>query len=189
MTAKYKVETKQVKLLRIIDGDTVEVQQKSGIISSHPKERIRLWGMDAPESSQTGGNESTKYLGKLIGGKSTIWLTRMTVDQYGRTVGVIHPGKDPKKNSYNFRMVQGGHAHCYMLSGPEKPKYEAAEAQAKDKKKGLWKRKKIQEPRLFRKDEKHKEENKRRVKTVIFIGAVIAALLVAIVTNYERFTG
>ena len=81
----------QVGLLRVIDGDTLLVQQRGGLLKSHPEERIRLWGIDAPESDQKGGTDSTRHLNKITGGRGSIWLTRMATDQYGRTVGIIHP--------------------------------------------------------------------------------------------------
>ena len=42
---------------RVIDGDTVEVTQASG-----QSERVRLLGIDAPESAQEYGTESTTAL-------------------------------------------------------------------------------------------------------------------------------
>ena len=53
--------TEQVTLLRIIDGDTVEVQRRGGFLSTGANERIRLYGIDAPESSQKGGGDATEY--------------------------------------------------------------------------------------------------------------------------------
>ena len=53
-------QTEQVTLLRIIDGDTVEVQRRGGFLSTGAKERIRLYGIDAPESSQKGGDDDSQ---------------------------------------------------------------------------------------------------------------------------------
>ena len=111
----------EVRVLRVIDGDTVEVQQRGTIWHSYPKERIRLWGIDAPETSQRGGRESTRYLQRMIGRRRDIWLDRVDTDQYGRTVGIIYPRARSSEDAYNYEMVRGGHAHCYMLSGGSKP--------------------------------------------------------------------
>ncbi len=108
-------QTEQVRLLRIIDGDTVEVQRRGGLLSTGAKERILLYGIDAPESSQKGGEDAIKYLGKIIGGRTNIWLEPVATDQYGRTVGVISKKRGDRAKSYNYEMVRGGHAHCYMV--------------------------------------------------------------------------
>ncbi|MCD9821627.1 thermonuclease family protein [Bradyrhizobium japonicum] len=69
----------------VIDGDTLEIHGT----------RIRLWGIDAPESSQLcRGEDSLQYrcgaraaneLAAFIGGQSAS-CTPMTIDRYGRTV-------------------------------------------------------------------------------------------------------
>ena len=104
-------------------------------------------------------------------------------------MAVIHPNKATHDNSYNLQMLKGGHAHCYMLSGPQTAQYKAAEAEAKSKKQGMWKNRKIEEPRHFRKREKQRAERKARVRAVLILGAAIVTIGIAIVTNYERFTG
>ena len=45
---------KKATLLRIVDGDTVEVALGGGLFRSPKTARIRLYGIDAPESSQKG---------------------------------------------------------------------------------------------------------------------------------------
>ena len=136
--------TEQVKLLRIIDGDTVEVQRRRGILSTGAKERIRLYGIDAPESAQKGGDDATKYLGKIIGGRTRIWLEAVATDQYGRTVGVISRKRGDRLRSYNYDMVKGGHAHCYMVDPADREAYTQAENYAKEKRRGLWRARKVQ---------------------------------------------
>jgi endonuclease YncB( thermonuclease family) len=69
----------------IIDGDTLEIHGA----------RVRLWGVDAPESSQLcRGEDSLPYrcgaraaneLAILIGGRP-VSCTPMSLDRYGRTV-------------------------------------------------------------------------------------------------------
>ena len=179
---------KHVRIIRITDGDTVVVQEKGGF-TGHPQERIRLWGIDAPESSQKGGSQSTDYLKKLIGNKQDIWLTRMAVDQYQRTVGVIHPDRKTITNAYNYHMVLGGHAWCYMLSGEEQAKYEAAEAEAQRKQRGIWKDKKPQVPRQFRIKEEKKKQSAQKVKLALALvaAATVAALALLLLLNSGKF--
>ena len=173
-----------VRLLRIIDGDTVEIQQ-TGLFTSRPKERIRLWGMDAPESSQKGGTEATTYLARLTKGRSNIWLTRMAIDQYGRTVGIIHPRKETTSDAYNLRMVEGGHAHTYMLSGGEASTYRAAEAKAKEERKGLWATRHQEHPRHYRAREKSKARAAGRLKLILALAAAAAIAAALLLLNFS----
>ena len=50
---------KQVRMLRVIDGDTIEVLVRRGPFRQARKDRIRLYGIDAPETSQAEGNEAS----------------------------------------------------------------------------------------------------------------------------------
>ena len=94
-----------VNVTRVIDGDTVEVQTKPGLFRNGRKERVRLYGIDAPESSQTGGPESTKHLKRIIGSGKNVRLEQSGKDRYGRTVGLIYHRKSGREKSYNHQMV------------------------------------------------------------------------------------
>ena len=126
----------------------MEVQRRGGFLSTGPKQRIRLYGIDAPESSQKGGDDATKHLGKIIGARTKIWLEAVATDQYGRTVGVISNKRGDRLKSYNYEMVRGGHAHCYMLAAADADAYTAAETYAKNTRKGLWRARAVQVPRI-----------------------------------------
>ena len=86
-------------------------------------------------------------------------------------------------------MVAGGQAHCYMLSGPEQAMYRAAEAEAKEKERGLWKDRKPQVPREFRIQEEKKKSSNFRLKVFMAAAVIIAALTMLIITNHGKFTG
>ena len=171
--------TEQVKLLRIIDGDTVEVQRRRGILATGAKERIRLYGIDAPESAQKGGDDATKYLGKIIGGRTRIWLEAVATDQYGRTVGVISRKRGDRLRSYNYDMVKGGHAHCYMVDPADREAYTQAENYAKEKRRGLWRARKVQVPRAFRVQSQQSQRRNAKIKLFLLTVAGLA-LAVAI---------
>ena len=188
MSSKRTSSPVPVRLIRVIDGDTVVVRQKGGVIRSHPDERIRLWGMDAPESDQKGGKESTQYLRQLIGGRSDIWLTRTQKDQYGRTVGIIHRDRGKTHQAYNLQMVEGGHAHCYMLSGPESALYRRAEAEAKKKRRGLWKDSRPEVPRDYRRRQEKRQKTLRKVKTFMLLAA-LALAAGAVLWQLDRLQG
>ena len=132
--------------------------------------------MDAPESAQRGGNDATKYLRRLIGSRSEIWLTRAGTDQYGRTIAVIHPDRRTVDNSYNYQMVKGGHAHCYMLDGPQTARYHAAEEEAKAHRRGLWKQRTIERPDAWRRANKDRSGTPAWIYILIAAAAAAAAL-------------
>lgn len=83
------------KILRVVDGDTVDVDIDLGFGIWIHKERIRLWGMDTPES-RTRDLEEKKY-GLLAKQKVLEWLpegsaqTLITVKdkagKFGRVLG------------------------------------------------------------------------------------------------------
>lgn len=173
-------EPKQARIVRIIDGDTVLVKERGGLLRSPPEERIRMWGIDAPESRQKGGKESAAYLQKITGGGKPVWMTRMSRDQYGRTVAVLHRNRADPAGSFNLEMVRGGHAWCYMLSGPDQARYRTAEQEARRGRRGLWGgRGGAEEPGRYRRRERRKAARMRRVKLALLLAALSAAAAAA----------
>ncbi|NCA90559.1 MAG: nuclease, partial [Gammaproteobacteria bacterium] len=70
-------------VVRILDGDTVEV------LDVHKRtHRVRLAGIDTPESKQPFGAKSKRVLSSLVGGETVAvdWHKR---DRYDRLVGKI----------------------------------------------------------------------------------------------------
>ena len=179
--------TEQVTLLRIIDGDTVEVQRQGGFLSTGAKEHIRLYGIDAPESAQKGGDDAAKYLGKIIGGRTRIWLEIMATDQYGRTVGVISKKRGHRIKSYNYDMVRGGHAHCYMVNPADRAAYTEAETDAKAKRRGLWRAREIQVPKDFRVHHKQAQNHNAKLKLALFAAAGAAVAIILYLFSFGYF--
>jgi len=116
------------KVVRVLDGDTIIVQDT----------RVRLTGIDAPESKQAHGKASTRYLSKLING-NVVTIEGDKTDRYGRLLGkVVYQGKD-----VNLQMVQEGHAWWYRRykrtqSTSDQRAYAQAENTARSGRMGLW---------------------------------------------------
>jgi endonuclease YncB( thermonuclease family) len=114
----------------VIDGDTVDIAGT----------RIRLEGIDAPESDQTCtdadrhpwpcGRAATRELREHIGGRQLRCQT-MGTDFYRRTLAVCAL---PDGSDLNAWMVRQGWALAYGYSGL----YRAEEAQAQAGKRGIW---------------------------------------------------
>ena len=123
---------------QIIDGDTIKINSK----------KIRLYGIDAPESKQMCkkpyltiifftftkdypcGKISTQKLQKKINNK-VITCKILDVDKYKRLIGECY-----KRNlNLNSWLVSNGYAVAYRKYSK---KYISNEINAKNEKKGLW---------------------------------------------------
>lgn len=117
----------------IHDGDTITVLDDEKM-----QHKVRLTGIDAPESAQPFGRRSQQALA------SRLFRRRVTVDwrkrdRYKRILGkVVLDGND-----VNLEQVTNGFAWHYAHYAREQPsidrtKYAAAQACAKELRRGLW---------------------------------------------------
>ncbi len=97
-------------------------------------ERIRLHGIDCPEKRQAFGNKAKQFTSKLVFGQ-TVAVNVMDQDRYGRTVGEVVL---PDGRVLNHKLVKAGLAWWYRRYAPEDKKLSQLEAEARDKKRGLW---------------------------------------------------
>ena len=138
------------KVIKVSDGDTITV-----LDSNNQKYKIRLQGIDAPETQQAFGETSRQSLASLIYDKEVIilWDKR---DKYARILGkVIVDGRDA-----NYEQLKKGLAWYYKqyendLSDEDKERYAEAEAWARNYTEGLWTDSKSIPPWEFR----HKRKN------------------------------
>lgn len=114
--------------IKIIDGDTVSVQEANGNIR-----RIRLYGIDALEKRQPYGLTAKLYLAIAISGKKVTVSSRGN-DRYGRMIGeIIFEGKN-----INSELVRNGLAWHYRTYAPNDRILAENEATARAAKIGLW---------------------------------------------------
>lgn len=121
------------KSVRVIDGDTVEVIPNEGA-----SERIRLLGIDAPESNQAHGAYSTQTLQQCVAqGQVTVeWFEQ---DRYQRLLGKVRAnGVDCNLNQ--IKLGAAWHYKQYQKSQPERDRftYANAEVNARQQAIGLW---------------------------------------------------
>ena len=111
--------------IKVIDGDSLQIGT----------EKIRLWGIDAPEFKQecqnkngryACGREAQKQLRALVANAS-ITCKGLGRDRYDRLLAVCRNGS----TDINAKLVRGGYAYAY--GG-----YSAEEALAENAKLGIW---------------------------------------------------
>lgn len=130
------------KVVRILDGDTIEVLLTEQ--SQFEVTRIRIAEIDAPESKQDFGSVSRKALsGICFNAVATFHLDKK--DRYGRTISSVQCGQIDVA-SY---MVGNGMAWVYRQYSKDETLIGLEDA-AKASKKGLWSHNNAQPPWEFR---------------------------------------
>lgn len=120
-------------VVRVTDGDTITV-----LDNSRTQHKVRLAGIDAPESHQAFGQRSRQYLASMVFHKQ-VGVEWAKHDRYGRTIGKVPvDGKD-----VNVRLVQAGLAWHYKAYVREQSPsdailYAEAENRARKRHDGLW---------------------------------------------------
>jgi Micrococcal nuclease (thermonuclease) homologs len=123
----------------VTDGDTIKINDQ----------KIRLFGIDAPETKQfckevylsflifnfkrdyKCGEKSTNALKKKIQGKNIRCLVQNNKDRYRRNIGICYL----KKQDINSWLVKNGYAIAYRRYSK---KYINDEQYAEDNKLGIW---------------------------------------------------
>jgi micrococcal nuclease len=127
------------KVSKVVDGDTIDVDIDLGFDISFSS-RVRLAGIDTPESRTTDkmektlGLESKEYLKKAIDASKTVVIKTEKMDsseKYGRILGWVF--LDGSEISINQKMINEGYAWGYM--GETKVKDFDALAKQRAKKK------------------------------------------------------
>jgi micrococcal nuclease len=161
------VSTERVE--RVIDGDTI-------VLTSG--ERVRLYGMDAPEYSlkdrakeQTYGVEATDALRakiQALAPRFRVHVVRRNngkPDKYGRTLATIYAPGTPMRD-LNLEMIQEGFAWYYPIreatSDDLAARYQAAEEAARSNKRGLWQFENPMRPQEFRRHLKEQQQRRKR---------------------------
>jgi endonuclease YncB( thermonuclease family) len=120
----------QAQVIRILDGDTIVVRT-----NDFEDIKIRLYGIDAPERDQEGGQEATAALRTLQGRQ--VKIRELDTDRYSRMVALVeHEGQ-----CVNLELVKQGlawHYRQYCKVQPLCGEIEAAEKEARAAGRGLW---------------------------------------------------
>ena len=114
------------RVVGVYDGDTVTCLDEAGL-----QQKVRLVGIDAPESSQDYGRTSREALAGMV---------------FGRTVEVIDAGRDANGTSLGRLFVDGQDVNLQLVStgnawadpAATDPALAAAQTAAQSQRLGLW---------------------------------------------------
>jgi len=116
------------RVIGVSDGDTLTV------LRGRTQDRIRLHGIDAPETGQDYGSRAKQVASDLAFGKS-VTARPVDKDRYGRTVAEVIL---PDGRSMNREMVGQGAAWWYRQFAPADFRLDRLESEAKAAHRSLW---------------------------------------------------
>lgn len=115
------------KVVGISDGDTIRVMH------SGRETKVRLFGIDCPERDQAFGDKARRFSAKMVFGK-VVEVEQVDRDVYGRSIAWV--SVDGK--SLNKELLRAGLAWWYRYYAENEHELERLEAEARQKKIGLW---------------------------------------------------
>jgi micrococcal nuclease len=146
------------KILKVSDGDTLRVSlcekilngecvpcstrinSEIGVRQRCPVIKLRMLGMDAPETQQQDwGKKATEFLKQELSDDKYIFIETDIEprDRYGRLLAYVY---DSKGISINEKMLREGYAELLILGANDKyaTSFKAAEAYARQHELNIW---------------------------------------------------
>lgn len=114
------------RVVEVVDGDTLTVRRGTADV------RVRIFGIDAPESGQAYGAEARDEARRLLQGRD-VAVRQRDVDQYERIVAELRVGDV----DVGPALIRAGAAWNYAYFS-EDERYAALEAEARRAGLGLW---------------------------------------------------
>ena len=119
------------RVIAVADGDTITV-----LTTTEQQIKIRLYGIDCPESKQAFGNRARQATSKAVAGKN-VDILPIDEDRYGRTVALVFADGE----SLNEILVRDGMAWVYTAYCKQEAICEPLkelEKTARAQRNGLW---------------------------------------------------
>lgn len=133
------------RVVGVSDGDTIEVMRAGRAV------RVRLQGIDCPESHQAYGMRAKQFTAEMAFGK-TVAVQVYGTDQYGRILGEVIL---PDGRSLNRELVRNGYAWWYRRYSHD-PVLQQLEGEARRERRGLWRDKNPTPPWEFRRERRQR---------------------------------
>lgn len=116
----------------VVDGDSVWLRKDDRLIE------VRLLRVDTPERDEAGYKEASEELQRLVGDESSIRLEfeEERTDEHGRTLAYLFV----EGRNINVDMVRSGWSPFFDRYGRGKyaSEFEAAQAEARRDRRGIW---------------------------------------------------
>lgn len=132
----------RARVVAVVDGDTLDA-----VLVDGDRVRVRLSGIDAPEGRQPYGAEATEAARALVEGLDVVLLPAGR-KSWGRMVAEVLL---PSGESLNLALVRLGAAWWWPQYAPDREDLQAAEAEARNARRGLWAADNPQRPNQYRK--------------------------------------
>ena len=151
--SKRNLKQYQGKVLRISDGDTLQIRDEHG-----QKQRVRLAFIDAPETEQASGKDSQRQLQRLLDNQSVL-VQVVDIDNYKRQVAIVWL----QKQDINATQIATGMAWQYASIAKRQQTaqgyqyYHCLEQSARSSKEGLWRNGKAQAPWEYRQQRRQQQ--------------------------------
>jgi endonuclease YncB( thermonuclease family) len=132
-TFPASAQTVKGRVLSVEDGDKLLIMTET-----KQRVRIRIAGIDAPESRQPFSTAATDYLSRLVLGQQ-VAIEGTKRDRYGYTVGKVLIGE----RDVGLELIRAGYAWHFKRyeieqSKVDRERYADAEQAARKKRRGLW---------------------------------------------------
>lgn len=133
---------KSFRVTHVVDGDTIDIDEPD---RGAPATRIRLWGVDTPETKAPGkpvqhfGPEATDFTTRACEGKTVRLelLSGNTRGKFGRLLAYVQL---PDGTTLNRELIRQGYGYADpRFPHPRKTAYQQLQAQARAAGVGLWK--------------------------------------------------
>ena len=108
-----------VTIAKVVDGDTVDVDIDLGFGMVYKKQRVRMLGIDTPESrtrdlvEKKFGKASKKHLKGLLEEAESITLISHDKGKFGRILGELFVHTEETRVNVNEKMIADHHAVPY----------------------------------------------------------------------------
>ncbi len=118
-------EREKVIITRVIDGDTVELEDGR---------KIRLLNINTPEKGLPFSNDAANFLKNFE--KQSVEMENAGIEKYGRTLGRLYG----QENYLNLELVELGFAHAFLVYDSELDDFKKAEQEAMKNELGIWRK-------------------------------------------------
>mgnify|MGYP001204782846 FL=1 len=108
-----------ITIAKVVDGDTVDVDIDLGFGMTYKKQRVRMMGIDTPESrtrdltEKKFGKASKAHLKEMLASSEKLTLVSHDKGKFGRILGEIFSYNGDDEFSVNQRMIDDHHAVPY----------------------------------------------------------------------------